>query len=684
MLLVLLTIISCKKELQLADNDTYDVGIAVPLGHASLSIDNLISDTSEYINIANSGVINFSYRTDSIAGFEIADFFTIPAQEPQSQVFKVGILELDNFGPIEASASLAEMLEAVDTSMASYITSLDGNFSNLPVLQSVDSKSFIFSDFDDFEYVTFSEGNITLSITNNLPVTCASVNVLLQTLNSDSTAFDLGNFTFTNIGAGQTQQSSIPLNGLTLYNIFKITLVEYNTVETTSPVLVELANGLDFTINSNNLKVVGGKAKLPDQALNSLTDTTDLSFEAVEQLQLLRLNNASINYSIASFINIPANLMVTFPTANINGSPVSFSIDASNQSSGVLDLSGAEFDLTQGPVDPFNYLPIEINFAMGGSTTWIEFDSSSTLSFEFELQDLEFDLVKGWLGYKEITIDQEQIDLGLEALDQLSGTIALDDPKIHIIVDNNIGIPFAFNIDLEGVNADGNSQSLNSDPIALPYPLLVGDSIDGEKVTISNNNSQLSDFLANVPTNLNIGGAVITNPDSVNTGIVYSNFVSNEGKVQLGLEIETPFALSIDQLAFTDTINIDISEDDVADATYAHLSILTTNGIPFEADAQLHFVDSMTWQTMETITIDILDPALVDANGEVTDATEKHTIIELNKEQITNVARANKIIFTATVNTTNSASQTVTFFSDYMLDLKVGMLLRYDFEINND
>ncbi len=684
MLLVLLTIISCKKELQLPDNDTYDVGIAVPLGHASLSIDNLISDTSEYINIANSGVINFSYRTDSIAGFEIADFFTIPAQEPQSQVFKVGILELDNFGPIEASASLAEMLEAVDTSMASYITSLDGNFSNLPVLQSVDSKSFIFSDFDDFEYVTFSEGNITLSITNNLPVTCASVNVLLQTLNSDSTAFDLGNFTFTNIGAGQTQQSSIPLNGLTLYNIFKITLVEYNTVATTSPVLVELANGLDFTINSNNLKVVGGKAKLPDQALNSLTDTTDLSFEAVEQLQLLRLNNASINYSIASFINIPANLMVTFPTANINGSPVSFSIDASNQSSGVLDLSGAEFDLTQGPVDPFNYLPIEINFAMGGSTTWIEFDSSSTLSFEFELQDLEFDLVKGWLGYKEITIDQEQIDLGLEALDQLSGTIALDDPKIHIIVDNNIGIPFAFNIDLEGVNADGNSQSLNSDPIALPYPLMVGDSIDGEKVTISNNNSQLSDFLANVPTNLNIGGAVITNPDSVNTGIVYSNFVSNEGKVQLGLEIETPFALSIDQLAFTDTINIDISEDDVADATYAHLSILTTNGIPFEADAQLHFVDSMTWQTMETITIDILDPALVDANGEVTDATEKHTIIELNKEQITNVARANKIIFTATVNTTNSASQTVTFFSDYMLDLKVGMLLRYDFEINND
>jgi len=664
----------CKKEIQNPEFDSIDGGIAFPLAYASLTINNMISDTSEFINIDSDGSIHFSYRQDSITTLDTTGLFSLPPQDPQNQEFKVGIIELDDFGPITAEATLGELLESLDTTMASYVQSLDGTVSIVPSLQSTSASIFEFSDFDDFEYVTFSEGTITLTIKNNLPIDFANASVQLKTLNTDSIPFDVGAFTFTNLLAGQSDQEAIVLNGMTLYNNFEITILNYETVETPTAVPVDLAVGLEFTVNSENLKVIAGKAKVPAQSLSNLAENTDLSFDTEQRLQFLKVSEASLSYSINSSVTLPVIFTIGFPTAEINSSPVSFDIDFLSQPSDVFNLDGAQFDLTQG-TDPYNYLPVDLSLSTSGSSTWIEFDSATTMDISYSMYNLKFELVKGWLGVIEVPIDQEVIDIGMEQLEQITGTIYLEDPKIHLLVDNNIGVPLGLNMELDGVSASGTNLSLNSDMLMLHYPIMIGDSVSGEKVTISNNNSQLSDFLANIPSELNFSGIASTNPDSANTGVVYTNFITNKAKLQLGLEIELPMALSIDQLSFSDTLDISISEMDVEKVTSGHLSILTINGMPMEVDADIHFMDSVAGTILETIEVDILNPASVDINGEVT-ANEKHTIVELTSDQIKNLAKGDKAIFSATVNTENNAIQT--FYSDYSFDMKVGILVRYE------
>jgi hypothetical protein len=71
----------------------------------------------------------------------------------------------------------------------------------------------------------------------------------------------------------------------------------------------------------------------------------------------------------------------------------------------------------------------------------------------------------------------------------------------------------------------------------------------------------------------------------------------------------------------------------------------------------------------------------VDPSGKVTQTTEKISVIELTKNQVENVARCKKLVFDATVNTTNSQNQTVTFYTDYTLDIKVGMMINFNIDL---
>lgn len=679
-LLNAIVLTGCKQEIEPVAL-TYEPGLAVALAHAQLSLADLIPEDDPNFTVAPDGSIRFIYREDSLLSYSVDDLFEMPAQEEEEFIFKLGEISLDNFGPVQAEATLNDMTTVIDPGEAATIQALDGTTNTLQAIVSISEKRFDFEDFEDFEYVTFSGGWLVLGVRNYLPVTFASAPTSLYTINTLGDSIEVGMFAFANLEPGILQIDSVPLAGLTLYNDFMVILNSFETLPSTGPVPINLTDGISFELNSYNVKVIAGKAKIPAQELVSQVDSTEVSAEGNERLTTIAFNQASLHYTVQSFIDLDASFSLHLPTVTQNGAPFSFQFVANHGASGDLNLSNSIFDLTTNPDQPYNFLPVIINLQLEGSDTWVEFDSSSTVQLNYEIGDFSFALIQGWIGMKELGLGPDTVNLNFNELANISGSIYLADPKFHLLIDNNIGLPVDFSIDLTNQTHEGMSQALMANPIHFPYPAAPGEEITGAKLTVDNSNSQLSDFLAVFPDRMVMGGTVITNPDSANTGVVYTNFITGDGRVNVGLEFDLPMTLSLHDLQFVDTVDFSVDKNFVDDAFGGHLSIVTENGIPFETSLQLEFIDSLSFQVFDTYLIDLLEAAPIDETGAVTSTVKKVSKVELDADRFANLAKANKLILTALVNTSSSTSQEAVFYSDYSLDVRMAILINYSYNI---
>lgn len=671
----------CQKDYQPTGISELNYDIAVPIGHASITLGDLMPVDNSNIIVNPDSSITFYYRQDSLFYFSVADLIEIPSQPAESKEFKLGEIAIDNFGPISSDIKLSDLLSQLDTNAANFIESLDGTNSNLPGMTAGSPQSYAFSDFDDFEYVTFSSGGLVFSIVNNLKVDFTTMDMTIFTINN-GTEIEVGSFQINNLPAGGWQSDTIYLDGVTLYNNFAVSLNSFSTAATTSPVPVNLDDQLYIGISSYDLKVIGGKAKLPQQQLEGLNEVIDFGVSEDERITTLSMLSGQINYSIQSSFAIDFNFNLQFPTATQNGSSLSYLVNTTTSPSGSFDLSGAEFDFASSGSQPYNQLPVSISFAMAEASQWVEFDSSSTITFTYGFENLQFDKVEGWVGNKAIDLAKDTIPFDIEQLANLSGVLEFENPEINLLLKTNIGIPVGLTLGLVNHSVSGATVDLGLDQLLIPYPTIPGNFVS-EKIAINNSNSNLSTFLSTIPKELFIEGRAATNPNSSAMNPDYTNFITSDAELSMGIEIELPFALRMQDLRFKDTVNVNLNATSVEGFQSGLLSILTSNGLPFDIDLNLVFFDSITNLSIDTIVIDMLDPAIVDANGIVTQASEKHFELELTSQELTNLTSANKVAIDALVNTSGGGTQHVTFYTDYVLDLKLGLRVQYDVNLDN-
>lgn len=666
---------ACEKEFEPSGLEELNYDIAIPIGYTTLTLGDLIPSDNENIIINSDNTIKFYFRQDSLFYFSIADLIEIPQQEPSTETFKLGEITLENFGPISSDITLEELITQIDTNTANFISSLDGSSANLPALTAGSPQSYDFSGFDDFEYVTFSSGGLVFSVVNNLAIDFQTMDFSIYTIDGSDT-IPLGSFVINNLASGQWKSDTIYLDGKTLYNSFAASLNSFSTLATTSPVPVNLDDQILLGISSYDLKVISGKARLPQQELEGINDAIEFEVSEDERLTKIKMTSARINYQIQTNFAISFDFNLQFPTATQSGSPLNFNINSMANPSGYFDLAGAEFDLSTLSSQPYNYLPINIDFAMDNASQWVEFDSASAITFTYSIDNIEMDFVEGWVGNKSIDLARDTIPFEIEQLMNLSGTMEFANPEISLLLKSNIGIPVGLDLGLINHGISGNQVDLGLDLLNLPVPSAPGLYVE-EKVKINNSNSNLSTFLSSIPKELYVSGSALTNPASNVSNPDYTNFISSDGELNLGIEIELPFDLRIQNLIFSDTINFSLGQDDVENFESGSISILTTNGLPFDIDLNLVFFDSITNQVYDTISIDMLDPAIINSNGVVTAPSEKHFELSLNQQEFSNLSSSNKAIIQATINTSNGGNDFVAFYTDYALDVKLGLRVQY-------
>ena len=646
---------------------TADPIIALPLGEIGLTMDHLLIPDSSLIFDDNT-VYKVIVAQDSVFGIDVNDLISIPAQSPSSSSITMGTVAVSN---VSLTQDIALGAVASDAGLTA-ISSAHGSNAPFPQLNESNVGTYGGSGFGTFTSASFSNGTLTLGLTNDWPV---PVSMGIDLVNA-STGATILTYAMNNVAAnGGTGSDTESLVNITLPNSigFKITSLT-SPGSGTNLVAIDTTDNLELAISSANLEVYNAITQISTQDISSDTQYVDLSTGGSEELRELMFSTASFDYEFVSTLAENLELNLNFPGSDQNGVEVdtTITIAAGATTTGSINLNGTILDLTQDPSQNHSRLPIAVAATLVGSGNMVNIDSSDALDMTFEMTNLQFGHIKGFFGTQQITIDPGAVDLAIDFLENFDGEISFAEPSIAMAVTNSIGLPIQLILDFNSFK-DGTAYGLNGPNYVLPYPTTLGNTATGT-LTFDNTNSSIVDVFTLPKDSITYGGSVNVNHDTTTFGT--ENFVTNTSSISGDLLMEMPFYFTATGLGFYDTLATDQNNVDAlpegTSLESAKLLLQTTNTLPLDASLNLTFYDA-NWNTILVKDFGLMKSGIPDTNGIIVAPNVLDTELELDASEATAVLEAVHITAEATMDTYNVGTDPVKLRTDATLNLNLGV-----------
>ncbi len=646
---------------------TADPIIALPLGEIGLTMDHLLIPDSSLIFDDNT-VYKVIVAQDSVFGIDVNDLINIPAQSPSSSSITMGTVAVSN---VSLTQDIALGAVASDAGLTA-ISSAHGSNAPFPQLNESNVGTYGGSGFGTFTSASFSNGTLTLGLTNDWPV---PVSMGIDLVNA-STGATILTYAMNNVAAnGGTGSDTESLVNITLPNSigFKITSLT-SPGSGTNLVAIDTTDNLELAISSANLEVYNAITQISTQDISSDTQYVDLSTGGSEELRELMFSTASFDYEFVSTLAENLELNLNFPGSDQNGVEVdtTITIAAGATTTGSINLNGTILDLTQDPSQNHSRLPIAVAATLVGSGNMVNIDSSDALDMTFEMTNLQFGHIKGFFGTQQITIDPGAVDLAIDFLENFDGEISFAEPSIAMAITNSIGLPIQLVLDFNSFK-DGTAYGLNGPNYVLPYPTTLGNTATGT-LTFDNTNSSIVDVFTLPKDSITYGGSVNVNHDTTTFGT--ENFVTNTSSISGDLLMEMPFYFTATGLGFYDTLATDQNNVDAlpegTSLESAKLLLQTTNTLPLDASLNLTFYDA-NWNTILVKDFGLMKSGIPDTNGIIVAPNVLDTELELDASEATAVLEAVHITAEATMDTYNVGTDPVKLRTDATLNLNLGV-----------
>ena len=646
--------------------------ISLPLGQIGLTMDHLLVPDDSLI-FDDNATYKVIVAQDSVFGIDVNDLISIPAQSPSSSSISMGTVAVSN---VSLTQGIALGTVAADAGLTA-ISAAHGSNAPFPQLNESNVGTYGGSGFGTFTSASFSNGTLTLGLTNDWPVP-VSMGIDLVNASTGATILTYGiNNISANGGTGSDTES--------LVNITLPSNIGFKITSLTSPgsgtnfVAIDTTDNLELAISSADLEVYSAITQISTQDISSDTQYVDLSTGGSEELRELMFSTASFDYEFVSTLAENLELNLNFPGSDQNGVEVdtTITIAAGATTSGSINLNGTILDLTQDPSQNHSRLPIAVAATLVGSGNMVNIDSSDALDMTFEMTNLQFGHIKGFFGTQQITIDPGAVDLAIDFLENFDGEISFAEPSIAMAITNSIGLPIELVLDFNSFK-DGTAYGLNGPNYVLPYPISLGSTETGT-LTFNNTNSSIVDVFTLPKDSITYGGSVNVNHDTATFGT--ENFVTNSSSISGDLLMEMPFYFTATGLGFYDTLATDQDNSSVlpenAGIESAVLLLQTTSTLPLDASLNLKFYDA-NWNTILVKDLGLMESGIPDANGIITAASVLDSELELNALEASSVLDAVHITAEATMDTYNVGSDPVKLRTDATLVINLGV----QFKIN--
>ncbi len=434
-------------------------------------------------------------------------------------------------------------------------------------------------------------------------------------------------------------------------SLFSQNVYDYTKVPKQDPLGTDFSTGSPDINISTNLGTFGG-AKMDTISLSSGL----LSWKAINDSAYMITLNVKIKNS------------------SLNGAELDFNLiaAANSTSTGTIDVSNLLLDLTQG-TPAYNNIGFEVSEVNDGGAP-----SGTTINLELEFENLAIKRASGFFGERNIELPSGKFDADLGALSNFAQGLYLANPQVKIFTKSNIGLPLKISADLLSIGKKGNSVDLELAPFNFSGSKQRG-TYAYDTILINNGNSSISNFIANIPESFIYSGMVEINPD----GELDPNFVTENGELLVGMEVDLPLELSTKDLTIEQHIyDIDFGVDD---SEYDFVERLTLgfrveNGFPLDADMNIYFLDT-SGTLLDSAIFNIFDAADVDINGNVTNSSKKDVYYDFEGESIKNILKSEEIFIKIVLNTSNNGNQTVRLLTTNYIDLIIGANAKMNYEL---
>lgn len=408
--------------------------------------------------------------------------------------------------------------------------------------------------------------------------------------------------------------------------------------------------------------------------LPSLSVSSSLGTIGGAKFKSFRVRDGQLNFTVDNALSNTVELRVTINNATISGNTFQIDITAPvGVSTNSASVAGLELDLSNGGTTE-NYLSFTIEVINNGGSA-----PGETVDLSLTYEDLTFGNAIGFFGQRAVNVPSGNFDLGIGAFESFINGLYLDNPTIDLIISTNVGLPLKLNVDLDGVNSAGYLESLGLDPIVISAPATVGN-FDTTHVIVDNTTSNIVDFIANVPSTILYSGSGEMNPDG-ETGV--DNFVTADGKMQVGVKLDLPLELRTQNLIFQQDIeDLDLGGLNEAENPVEKLTLRfnVQNEFPLDADLKLYFLDASKAIT-DSVNLDLFDAAPVDANGRSTGYSTTIDEVALSASKIDRLLSAKTIRLVVTMNTTNNGNTTVKIYNDYDVKVALGIRAKLQYDL---
>ena len=393
------------------------------------------------------------------------------------------------------------------------------------------------------------------------------------------------------------------------------------------------------------------------------------------KMKMLSVKSGRLLWSVDNPVSDTIELALTLQNTTNNGQPAVFTVSALGMgiTSGVINVDSLTMDLTQGS-PAYNNLGFVLEIKESGNAP-----NGTQLEVTLTYEDLNIGGAIGFFGERVINFPSGTLPINLGLLQNISTGLYLADPQIKIFIRSNIGLPLQISPNLIAIGKNGNFVDLGLSPLQFTGSNTPGN-FAYDTISISTANSNIDDFIAAVPKEIIYSGSVKTNPAGE---LPIDNFVTGEGAINIGLEIDLPLELKTKDLTIQNTLyNIDfgVEDSDIEFVEELSLGFRVENGFPLDADLLIYFQDS-TGAVLDSANIAMFDAAAVDASGNVVNPARSDRYLTFTNAQISNILKSDDIRIKVVLNTSNSGNQVVRLLTNFYIDLVLGARVKLNYKL---
>ena len=296
----------------------------------------------------------------------------------------------------------------------------------------------------------------------------------------------------------------------------------------------------------------------------------------------------------------------------------------------------------------------------------------------------------GYFGNQSITVGPDTTSFaGLSSIKK--GLLNLNSANVSLKISNQFGVAMKATISqLSSINTyNPSTVNLTTTNGALSN-LIVSPGFDNNgpnnpvinispgilTTSLNNGNSNVKDFLGNLPNKLSFKLKAQINPFNNQGGNNDFGYYGTSFSANLSLDVPLYFAAS--NLMLADTVSLNVSNvSQLQNVNKGNLILTATNQYPFSIylsavllDENKHPIDNLFSSPS------LIEAPLLDVNGKVISPLKSKLFIPLNPQKIANVQKARYVSYSATFNTANQPTQ-VKFYSNYTLNLLLTADINY-------